>query len=97
MYCKTLNLHIFPIVTPVEAVFLSLSPEFAGLHNGIKIFLPWFSYHGLQSEHEPTIVMAQVPGVIDIAMMTTVLLTFLVLLVAVFCRLHLLMRKYLLY
>ena len=67
MYCKTLNLHISLVVTPIEALFLSLSLEFTGLYDGIKIFLVWRSYqkllkkNGLPSEREPTIVCVLLP------------------------------------
>ena len=74
MYCKTLNLHISLVVTPMEALFLSLPPEFTGLHDGIKFFLLWRSYrkllkkNGLPSERDPTSYRAFLAGIVFISL-----------------------------
>ena len=61
MYGKTWKPCISLIVSPIEALFLSSSPAFDGLHNDIKIFIVRHLYrklltkNGPQGEREPSI------------------------------------------
>ena len=62
MYGKTYNLHSSPALSPAEALLVSSSPAFDGLHNDIKIFTLACFYRKLlkkrrpHGEREPTIV-----------------------------------------
>ena len=62
MYGKTYKLHNSPALAPAEALLVSSSPAFDGLHDDIKIFILACLYRKLlkkrrpHGEHEPTIV-----------------------------------------
>ena len=64
MYGKTYNLHSSPALAPAEALLVSSSPVFHGLHNDIKNFTLACFYWKLlkkrrpQGEREPTIITA---------------------------------------
>ena len=61
MYGKTYNLHSSRALAPAEALFVSSSPAFDGLHNDIKFFILACFYRKLlkkrrpHGEREPTI------------------------------------------
>ena len=61
MYGKTYKLHNSPALAPAEALLVSSSPEFDGLHDDIKFFILACFYRKLlkkrrpHGEREPTI------------------------------------------
>ena len=65
MYGKTYNLHSSRALAPAEALFVSSSPVFDGLHDDIKFFILACFYRKLlkkrqpHGEREPTIGQAQ--------------------------------------
>ena len=68
MYGKNYKLHNSPALAPAEALLVSSSPAFDGLHDDIKFFILACFYRKLlkkrrpHGEREPTIVNAKMSG-----------------------------------
>ena len=66
MYGKTYKLHNSPALAPAEALLVSSSPAFDGLHDDINFFILACFYRKLlkkrrpHGEREPTIVLDNV-------------------------------------